>query len=233
MRKLPKGTERWKFDSGPSCVCSLCWLLCVLSAVPTPGLAGIFSKNQPVPDWAIEANKTQTPDYAKDAPSVVLYDEYVETVDDSGRAVERHRKAVRILKPQGRKEGCDVSYDVDEKINYFRAWTIAADEKQYMAQDTDFAEVGDTSIPIMLSTEKTRVGIPPAIDVGATMVCESEEILKPYLHENHLGDSAERSRGVPGARGRPASRAARIRRPGTTSRPFPPVEVAPTTGAGK
>jgi len=155
----------------------------LLTAASAPGSAGIFNKNQPVPDWAIEANKTHTPDYAKDASSVVLYEEYVETVDDTGRAVERHRKAVRILKPQGRKEGCTVSHDVDEKINYFRAWTIAADEHQYMAQDTDFAEVGDTSIPIMLSTEKTRVAIPPAIDVGATVVCESEELLKPYFRE--------------------------------------------------
>jgi hypothetical protein len=155
----------------------------LLSAFSTPGTAGIFSKNQPVPDWAIEANKAHTPDYAKDASSVVLYEEYVETVDAGGRAVERHRKALRILKPQGRKEGCTASYDVDEKINYLRAWTIAADEKQYMAQDTDFAEVGNTAVPIMLSTAKTRVGIPPAVDVGATMVCESEELLQSYLHE--------------------------------------------------
>ena len=77
----------------------------LLMASSTPGSAGIFSKNQPVPDWAIEANKTHTPDYVKDASSVVLYEEYVETVDASGRAIERHRKALRILKPQGRKEG--------------------------------------------------------------------------------------------------------------------------------
>ena len=139
--------------------------------------AGLFNKNLPVPDWALQANKTHTPDYAKDASSVILYEEYVETVDGSGRATERHRKVLRILKPQGRKNDCDVDYDVDEKINYFRAWTIAADEKQYMAQDTDFAEVGDTSIPIMLSTHKMRVAVPPAIDVGATVVCESEETL--------------------------------------------------------
>ena len=155
----------------------------LLAAIPAPGWAGIFNKNQPVPDWALQANKTHTPDYAKDASSVVLYEEYVESVDGSGRATERHRKVMRVLKPQGRKRFCDVGYDVDEKINYFRAWTIAADEKQYMAQDTDFAEVGDTSVPIMLSTHKVRVAIPPAIDVGATVVCESEEILQPYLHE--------------------------------------------------
>jgi len=129
------------------------------------------------------AYKTHTPDYAKDASAVILYDEYVETIDANGRATEREREAIRILKPQGRHDTCEVGYDVDEKINYFRVWTIAADEKQYMAQDTDFAEVGDTSIPIMLSTHKARIAHPPAADVGATIVCESEEVLEPYMHE--------------------------------------------------
>jgi transglutaminase-like putative cysteine protease len=158
----------------------------ILAAASVPGLAGIFSKNQPVPDWALQASKTHTPDYAKDASSVILYEEYLESVDASGRATERHRKVVRILKPQGRNTGnaaCSVGYDEDEKVNYFRAWTIAADERQYQAQDTDFAEVGDTSIPVMLSTQKARVALPPAVDVGATVVCESEELLQPYLHE--------------------------------------------------
>ena len=45
----------------------------------------------------------------------------VETVDAQGRATEREREAIRILKPQGRNDAyCSVSYDVDEKINYFR-----------------------------------------------------------------------------------------------------------------
>ena len=75
--------------------------------------------------------------------SVVLYDEYVETVDAQGRAVEREREAIRILQPQGRHDVCSVSYDVDEKINYFREWTITADEKQYQAKDTDFVDEGE------------------------------------------------------------------------------------------
>lgn len=159
-------------------------LAALFMLAPVPVFAGIFNHNLPVPDWALAAYKTHTPDYAKDASSVILFEEYLETIDGSGRALERHREVLRILKPQGRKEACSVGYDVDEKINYFHAWTIAADEKQYMAQDTEFAEVGDTSVPIMLSTHKTRVAIPPAIDVGATVVCESEELLQPYLHES-------------------------------------------------
>ena len=79
--------------------------------------------------WGLDAAKDPVPDYAKDASAVILFDEYIETVDAQGRAVEREREAIRILKPQGRGNTCDVGYDEDEKVNYFRAWTIAADEK--------------------------------------------------------------------------------------------------------
>ena len=147
-----------------------------------PGFGGIFGK-PPVPDWGREAYKTHTPEYAKDSAAVILYDEYVETIDAKGRAVEREREAIRILKPQGRGNGCGVGYDVDEKVNYFRVWTIAADEKEYMAADTDFVEQGDTGIPILLSTYKVKVAHPPAVDVGATIICESEELMAPYSHE--------------------------------------------------
>jgi hypothetical protein len=150
-----------------------------------PGHAGLFGHSQPVPQWGMDAYKTHTPDYAKDASAVILFDEFVETVDAQGRAVERERRAKRVLKPQGRSEvTCSVDYSEDEKINYFRVWTIAADEKQYQAQDTDFIEEGDTSVPVMLSTNKVRIAHPPAVDVGATVICESEELLVPYIHEN-------------------------------------------------
>ena len=72
---------------------------------------------------------------------------------------------------------------MDEKINYFRVWTIAPDEKTYQAQDTDFTETGDTDVPIMLSTRKTRLAHPPAVDVGAVEICESEELMEPYSQE--------------------------------------------------
>ncbi len=168
------------WNPAPARLLMAAFLLCA----GMPGKAGIFGKNQPVPQWGMDAYKTKVPDYAKDAAAVVLYDEDVETVDAQGRGVERKRVATRILKPQGRGDGeCGVAYDIDEKINYFRAWTIASDEKQYQAQDTDFIEAGDTGVPIMLSTYKVRVAHPPAVDVGATVICESEELLKPFIRE--------------------------------------------------
>jgi hypothetical protein len=151
-----------------------------------PASAGIFGHGQPVPQWGLDAARTHTPDYDKDAAAVILYDEYVETIDANGRATERERSVMRVLKPQGRGEvTCDVGYSEDEKINYFRVWTIGADEKQYQAQDADFTEEGDTGIPIMLSTNRIRIAHPPAVDVGAIIICESEEALAPYIHESN------------------------------------------------
>jgi hypothetical protein len=159
-----------------------------LLAACAAGHASWFSKGQPVPQWGMDAAKTATPDYAKDASAVILFDEYVETIDGQGRATERHRKVVRILKPQGRDNLCAVSFDVDEKINYFRAWTIAADEKTYQAQDTDFVDAGNlTGDPVMLNTQRVRVAAPPAVDVNAVLVCESEELKAPYSQETDWG----------------------------------------------
>jgi hypothetical protein len=160
-------------------------LAAILFIHAAPAHANIFNKDkqQPVPQWGLDAAKTKIPDYAKDAEAVILYDEYVESIDSSGRAVEREREAIRILKPQGRHQTCAVGYDVDEKINYFRVWTIGADEKQYQAQETDFTESGDMHDSILLTTYKSRVVHPPAADVGATILCESEELMQPWRHE--------------------------------------------------
>ncbi|MDR3738090.1 MAG: hypothetical protein P4L40_03630, partial [Terracidiphilus sp.] len=94
-------------------------LSCLAAALcALPLTAG--ARTQPVPQWGLDAAKTPTPAYAKDSGSIILYDEYVETVNGQGRAVEREREALRILQSQGRGTACNTSYDVDEKINYFR-----------------------------------------------------------------------------------------------------------------
>ena len=76
-----------------------------------PGLANWLGKDkQDLPQWGLDAAKTPTPAYVKDAAAVVLFDEYLETVDAQGRATEREREAIRILKPQGRSDAmCGVS----------------------------------------------------------------------------------------------------------------------------
>jgi hypothetical protein len=145
-----------------------------------------------VPQWGLDTLKIHAPGETGDAGYAVLYDEYLESIDAQGRATERERLAMRIVKPQGRNASCNIGYDVDQKINYFREWTIGADEKQYQAKDSDFADIGETGDPDMQFTVRRRTVHPPAADVGATVICETEEVLAPYQQEMywHMQSSA-------------------------------------------
>jgi Domain of Unknown Function with PDB structure (DUF3857)/Transglutaminase-like superfamily len=149
-----------------------------------PAWAG--EKKLPVPDWALEAAKTTTPVVATatNAPAVVLFDEYLVTVDGQNHAVERERYAVRILKPQGRGYAhCAAYYDVDSKLQTFHTWTIAADGKQFQAKDEDYVDHGLASDLVLQFTERERTVNPPGADPGAVVACETETQMRPYMTE--------------------------------------------------
>ena len=85
--------------------------------------------------------KLRIPANVGDAKAVVLFDEYFITLDAQNHAVERERRAVRILNLQGREYGVyGIDYDVDEKVNYFHSWTITKDGKQFQAMESDFSD---------------------------------------------------------------------------------------------
>jgi hypothetical protein len=166
----------------PTLAIGVCCSLALLSPLP----AAAKEKADPAPQWAVDAAKTPTPATAKDAPAVVLFDEYLITIDEQNHAVERERIAVRILKPQGRNYShCTIGYDVDEKLNYFHSWTITTDGRQFQAMDSDFADHGAYDAPILQFTERIRSVNPPASDPGAVVVCETEQHLRPYMEEEN------------------------------------------------
>ena len=147
-----------------------------------PAWAG--EKKLPVPDWALEAAKAATPATVGTAPAVLLYDEYLITVDGKNHAVERERYAVRILKPQGRQYAhCAAYYDVDSKLNTFHTWTITADGRQMQARDEDFSDRGLAEANVLQFTERMRRVNPPGADPGAVVACETETQLRPYMSE--------------------------------------------------
>ena len=154
----------------------------MLAVCAVPALAK--DKAQPAPQWAVDAAKTATPGSVADASAVVLFDEYLITVDEQHHAVERERTAVRILKPQGRGYShCSIGYDVDEKLNYFHSWTIAPDGRQFQAMESNFVDRGAYEAPVLQFTERIRSVNPPGSDPGSTVVCETEVHLRPYIEE--------------------------------------------------
>jgi len=154
---------------------------CAIFLVPS---AMAKEKQQPVPQWALDAAKTPTPANIGDASAVVLFDEYFIAVDDQNHAIERERFAVRILKPQGRKysHACDVEYDTDRKLDYFHSWTIAADGRQFQAMDADFKDEGAYGNADMQATDRFRILNPPGGDPGAVVACETQVHLRPYMN---------------------------------------------------
>jgi len=155
--------------------------LAIAAVAPT---AFARDKMEPAPQWAVDAAKIPTPKTAADAKAVVLFDEYLITLDEQNHAVERERSAVRILKLQGREYAqCAIDYDVDEKLNYFHSWTLTSDGKQFQAMESDFTDRGAASYAVMQFTERLRTVKPPAGDPGSVVVCETEKHLRPYMNE--------------------------------------------------
>jgi len=153
-------------------------------ALSTSIPAAAWDKREPAPQWALDAAKTPTPASAKDASAIILFDEYLITIDAQNHAVEREREAIRILKPQGRGyTHCSIGYDVDEKLSYFRSWTITPDGRQLQAMETDFVDQGAYADPVEQFTERIRTVNPPASDPGSVVVCETEQHLRPYMDE--------------------------------------------------
>jgi hypothetical protein len=166
------------------CCSGFAALGCCLVALVVLQSAFAKDKPQPAPQWAVDAVKTPTPGVGADASAVVLFDEYLITVDEQNHAMERERIAVRILKPQGRRYShCSIGYDVDEKLNYFRSWTITSEGRQFQAMESDFADHGAYADAVMQFTERVRTLNPPASDPGSTVVCETEVHLRPYMDE--------------------------------------------------
>lgn len=167
----------------PGAPFSLFAAMCCGAALLYSHSASAKDKAEPAPDWAVEAAKTPTPGNVGDASAVVLFDEYLITVDEQNHAVEREREAVRILKPQGRKYAkCLAEYDTDSKLNSFRAWTIAADGKEFQAKETDFKDFGAGGDADMQDTDRFRALDPPGNDPGAVVACETEGHLRPYMN---------------------------------------------------
>jgi hypothetical protein len=138
----------------------------------------------PAPQWAVDAAKTPTPSKVGDASAVVLFDEYLITVDEQNHAVERERFAVRILKPQGREYShCAIFYDDDAKLNYFHSWTFSSSGQQFQAKEADFTDKGAYEGADLQFTERMRSVTPPASDPGAVVTCETEQHLRPYMNE--------------------------------------------------
>jgi hypothetical protein len=155
-------------------------LVVLLSLTALPAFA---SKPDSVPDWVRTAAQQKLPDYSNETNAVILLDEITYTVAPDGSAIEHHRHVLKILRPQGRREGIvAVPFDKDTKILSMHVWSIGPDGHEYAVKDNEMTEHGYGE-GNLFEDDKVRVAEPPARDPGGVVAYEYEQRTHPFLTE--------------------------------------------------
>ncbi len=160
----------------------VCWLLLGLVSGVAPGRA---AKPDAVPDWVKAAMALPQGSYPAETNAVVLLDETTLTVGGDGKAVEHHRRAVKILRPGGRDEGMVfIPFDKDSKLLALHVWSVGPDGREYAVKDNEMREYGSPGEGGNLYVdEQYRVANPPGRDPGGVVAYEYDQRMAPYLHE--------------------------------------------------
>jgi hypothetical protein len=145
-----------------------------------------LAKSESVPDWVRAAAAQSIPHYPPETNAVVLLDDLTYTVGADGKAVEQHRRAVKILRPKGRNEAnIHVEFDKDTKILSMHVWSIGPDGHEYAMKDSEYADVGSAGMQgaFEFEDDKYRIARAPAADPGSIIAFEYEQRVRPYSSE--------------------------------------------------
>ena len=166
-------------------------LLCVVVVTPHAALAA-----NPFPDWVVQAAATKLPPYPANTGAVVLLDDRLVTVAPDGRATERERRVLKILRPRGREYAQIVaSYSKDEKLDYFHAWSIGTDGHQYTIKDQEVHDQALGEWGILYDDLRAKTITPPGADPGGIIAYEVERHVATYGAQEETWDF---QRDIPG-----------------------------------
>jgi hypothetical protein len=152
-------------------------LLGLVSVALTPrGLAAT-----PFPDWITQAAASLLPRYPARTRAVVLLDDKLVTVGPDGRATERERMVLKILRPQGREDAHLIAwYNKDNKLNSYHAWSIGPDGHQYTIKDDEIRDVGYEGGGMLYVDLRAKVVNPPGADPNGVVAYEAVRQIANY-----------------------------------------------------
>jgi transglutaminase-like putative cysteine protease len=141
------------------------------------------SSNPNLPDWMMQA-AAATGTWG-DAKAVVLLDDTLLTVGPDGKAVERSRMVVKILRPQGREYAKPIAaFSKDLKLQSFHVWSIGPDGHHYAMKDNEYIEAGDNDPDMVFVDLRAKIASPPGADPGGIVGWEVIEQLPSYETED-------------------------------------------------
>ena len=154
----------------------------ILVVVSAATLAGADS----VPDWVRAAAREPLPaTMPKDAKAVILYDEQVITVHDSGETEYLARRVSKILRHEGHDSYSYVSvpFDNDTKILSLKAWTLPADGKEFEVREKDSIESSPYNGDLYDGLHLKTLEIPAAVP-GNVIAYEYSQKQRPYIFDD-------------------------------------------------
>src|SRR5271168_3403026 len=151
-------------------------VFCLAVVTPHAALAA-----NPFPDWVVQAAASKLPSYPANTGAVVLLDDRLVTVASDGRATERERRVLKILRPRGREYAEIVApYSKDEKLDYFHAWSIGPDGHQYTVKDQEVHDQALGEWGILYDDLRGKIVTPPAADPGGIIAYEVQRHVASY-----------------------------------------------------
>ncbi len=138
--------------------------------------------SNPLPDWVIgAATNDQLPRYPGEPKAVVLLNDTLITVSPDGKATERERRVIKILRPQGREYAEIVAwYSKDNKMNSFHAWSIGPDGHQYTIKDEEVRDEALGEWGILYDDIRGKIVRPPGADLNGVVAYEAVRQLANY-----------------------------------------------------
>lgn len=145
-------------------------------------LAGASPAAAAAPEWLRAAARDTLPPYPADTVAVVLLDERMVTVDDSGRIKVTVRMAYRILRPEGRNLArVSVYFSKETKLLSMKGWAIPPSGKDFEVKEKDAVEFGE--FEDLYSDIRNKVLTIPAAEPGNVIGYEYEQERRPYVFE--------------------------------------------------
>jgi transglutaminase-like putative cysteine protease len=137
------------------------------------------------PDWLRTAAQQKLPSYPNDTNAVILLDEIQTTVQDKGEIYTRHRKAIRLLRPESKRNYGDiiVPFDKETKIVSLRVWTITSAGHELAVGDKDASERGFSNDEIYEDVKFKVLEFPEA-EPGSVVGYEYVQRDRPYMLED-------------------------------------------------
>ncbi len=158
----------------------LCLAACLAGATAT-AYAGAVQ----LPDWVTAAAAEKPGVFPPDTRAVVLLEETTLQVQPGGRSVERVRRVVKILRPQGREYGeIDVPFNAESKVNYLHVWSISPDGRQFAMKDNEIVERGWEGSGLLYDDIRFKTANAPGRDVSGIVAYEYEQKVPSYFSED-------------------------------------------------